>query len=114
MERMTAGAALYELPTPRIAVGQPANLCLVDLDARFEVGEDGYVSRSANCAFHGRTLHGRVLLTLAAGAVAFRRPMLVTGDAEARSGGRRRARRGRADGRPLRHRLRPAPGRHPV
>jgi dihydroorotase len=77
VERMTAGTALYGLPAPRIAVGAPANLCLVDLDARFEVGEDGYVSRSSNCAFHGRTLYGRVLLTLAAGAIAFRRPMLV-------------------------------------
>jgi dihydroorotase len=80
IERMTAGAGLYDLPTPRIAVGEPANLCLIDLDARFEVGEDGYVSRSANCAFHGRTLQGRVLLTLADGAVAFRRPMLVNGE----------------------------------
>jgi dihydroorotase len=86
IERMTAGAALYDLPTPRIGVGQQANLCLVDLDARFEVGEDGYASRSANCAFHGRTLHGRVLLTLAAGAVAYRRPMLVAAAGEQRSG----------------------------
>jgi dihydroorotase len=77
VERMSAGAALYDLPTPRIAVGEVANLCLVDLEARFEVGEDGYASRSTNCCFHGRALHGRVLLTLAAGAVAFRRPMLV-------------------------------------
>ncbi len=77
VERMSAGGALYDLPTPRIAVGEVANLCLVDLDARFEVGEDGYASRSTNCCFHGRSLHGRVLLTLAAGAVAFRRPMLV-------------------------------------
>jgi dihydroorotase len=77
VERMTAGAELYALPTPRIARGELANLCLIDLDARFEVGADGYASRSANCCFHGRVLHGRVLLTLASGAVAFRRPMLV-------------------------------------
>jgi dihydroorotase len=69
---MCAGAALYGLPTPRIAVGEPANLCLVDLEARFEVGAEGYFSRSSNCCFHGRTLQGRVQLTLAAGAVAFR------------------------------------------
>jgi dihydroorotase len=86
IERMTAGAGLYDLPMPRIAVGQPANVCLVDLDARFEVGEDGYASRSTNSAFHGRTLHGRVLLTLAAGAVAYRRPMLVARPDERRSG----------------------------
>jgi dihydroorotase len=72
IERMTAGAALYDLPTPRIAVGQPANLCVVDLDARFEVGADGYQSRSSNCCFHGRSLHGKVILTVAGGAVAFR------------------------------------------
>ena len=78
IERMTAGGVLYDLAPPRIAVGEPANLCLVDLDARFEVGEDGYASRSSNSCFHGRTLRGRVLLTLAAGAVAYRRPMLIS------------------------------------
>jgi dihydroorotase len=77
VERMTAGAALYDLPTPRLAVGEEANLCLVDLEASWEAGEDGYVSRSVNSAFHGRALRGRVLLTLAAGAIAYRRPMLV-------------------------------------
>jgi dihydroorotase len=85
VQRMTAGAGLYDLPTPRIAVGEPANLCLVDLEATWEVGEDGYVSRSSNCCFHGRTLRGRVMLTLAAGAVVYRRPMLVRED-HARSG----------------------------
>lgn len=77
IERMTAGAGLYDLPTPRIAVGEEANLCLIDLDMTWAVGEDGYVSRSSNSCFHGRTLHGRVMLTLAAGAVVYRRPMLV-------------------------------------
>jgi dihydroorotase len=70
IERMTAGGALYGLPIPRIAQNEPANLTLVDLDARFEVGVDGYASRSANCCFHGRALHGKVLLTVAAGTVA--------------------------------------------
>jgi dihydroorotase len=77
IERMTSGAALYELPTPRIAPGEPANLCLIDLGRQFEVGAEGYASRSANCCFHGRTMHGVVLLTLAAGAVAFRAPLLA-------------------------------------
>ena len=85
IERMTAGAGLYELPTPRIAVGEEANLCVIDLEATWQVGADGYVSRSANSCFHGRTLHGRVMLTLAAGAVVHRRPMLARED-HARSG----------------------------
>jgi dihydroorotase len=70
IERMTAGGALYGLPIPLIAPNQPANMTLVDLDARFEVGAEGYTSRSANCCFHGRMLHGKVLLTVAAGSVA--------------------------------------------
>ena len=70
--RMTVGGATLDLPVPRIAPGEPANLCLVDLDAEWVVGEDGYESRSANCCFAGRTVRGRVLLTVAGGAVAFR------------------------------------------
>ena len=77
VERMSAGAALYGLPIPRIAPDEVANVVVVDLEASFEAGAHGYVSRSENCAFHGRKLHGKVLLTLAAGAVAFRERMLV-------------------------------------
>jgi dihydroorotase len=77
VERLTAGAALYDLPLPRIAPDEVANLCLVDLEACWEVGAGGYVSRSSNCCFHGRTLHGRVALTLAGGAIAFRERMLT-------------------------------------
>jgi dihydroorotase len=72
VERMTSGAALLDLPTPRIVAGEPANLTLVDLAAKWEVGENGYESRSANCCFAGRRLTGRVNLTVAAGAVAYR------------------------------------------
>jgi dihydroorotase len=72
VERMTAGGEPLGIAAPRVAVGREANLVLVDLDAEWEVGEDGYESRSENCCFAGRTLRGRVLLTLAAGAVAYR------------------------------------------
>jgi dihydroorotase len=77
VERMSAGGALYGLPTPQIMLDHPANLVVVDLDASFEVGAHGYVSRSENCCFHGRKLHGKVALTMAAGSVAFRERMLV-------------------------------------
>ncbi len=72
VERMTAGAALFGLPLHRIAKGVPANLALVDLDARWVAGEHGWESRSENCCFAGRALQGRVLMTLAAGSVAHR------------------------------------------
>jgi dihydroorotase len=72
VDRMTAGAAVYDLPLPRIRAGEPANLALLDLGAQWTVGEHGYESRSDNCCFAGRTLTGRVLLTVAAGTVAYR------------------------------------------
>jgi dihydroorotase len=72
VQRMTAGAELFDLPTPRIAAGEPANLTLVDLDAEWVAGERGWESRSENCCFAGRTLRSRVLLTLSSGAVVFR------------------------------------------
>jgi dihydroorotase len=72
IERMTAGAALFELATPVIEVGAPADLALIDLDAEWVAGEHGWQSRSANCCFAGRVLRGRVLLTLSAGALAHR------------------------------------------
>jgi dihydroorotase len=72
VERMTAGAGLFDLPIPRIAKGEPANLTLVDLDAEWVAGEHGWESRSENCCFAGRPMRGRVLLTLAAGALVYR------------------------------------------
>jgi dihydroorotase len=72
VERMTAGAALFDLPTPRIEVGQLANLTLVDLDAEWVPGQHGWESRSENCCFAGRRLKGKVAMTLAAGGVAYR------------------------------------------
>ena len=77
VERMTAGAGLLGLPVPRVEPGAPANLTLVDLTAEWEVGENGYESRSENCCFAGRRLRGRVLLTVAGGRVAFRERALV-------------------------------------
>jgi dihydroorotase len=72
VEKLSAGAALLGLPTPEIRVGRPADVALVDLAAKWEVGEAGYESRAENCCFAGRTLRGRVLATVAAGGVVYR------------------------------------------
>jgi dihydroorotase len=72
VERMSAGAALYGLPLPQIREGARANLALVDLDSEWTAGEHGWESRSDNCCFAGQRLRGRVLVTLAAGALVHR------------------------------------------
>jgi dihydroorotase len=79
VERMTAGGEPYGLPVPTLRPGAPANLCLVDLEAEWDVGEAGYESRSANCAFAGRRLTGRVRMTIADGAVAYRERSFALG-----------------------------------
>jgi dihydroorotase len=77
VERLSAGAALFGLDTPRVETGRRADLTLVDLDAEWTVGESGYESRSENCCFAGQPVHGRVALTVAAGSVAYRRRALA-------------------------------------
>jgi dihydroorotase len=72
VDKLSSGAALLDLPLPRIAVGAPADVCLLDLDAGWVVGDAGYESRSENCCFAGRELSGRVLVTIAAGSVVYR------------------------------------------
>lgn len=78
-ERMTSGGEPFGIPAPSITPGSPASICLVDLGAEWEVGEAGYESRSSNCAFAGRTLTGRVRVTVAAGAIAYRERSFALG-----------------------------------
>jgi dihydroorotase len=72
LERMSSGPArAYGLDEPRIEVGAPANLVLLDLERTWRVREDGFRSRSVNSWLLGRTLRGQVLTTVANGRVAF-------------------------------------------
>jgi dihydroorotase len=70
LERMSAGpAAVYGLERPRIAVGAPANLVLLDVAAAVRVDESSFRSKSANSWLLGKRLRGRVLKTVAGGKV---------------------------------------------
>ena len=96
VERMTAGGELFGTCRRRASrVGEAANLVLVDLDAEWEVGEDGYESRSE-----------QLLLRRArrcAGACCSRSPPAASPTASGPSRWRRHERA---------RRLRPARGRH--
>ncbi len=72
VERMAGGAAPFGLERPTLAPGSEANVALCDLGAEWTVGEDGYESRSRNSWCAGRSLTGRVLMTVAGGQVAYR------------------------------------------
>ena len=72
LERMSTGPArAYGLDEPRIVVGAPANLVLLDLNATWRVDETGFRSRSKNSWLLGERLGGRVVATVAAGRTVF-------------------------------------------
>src|SRR5215213_2718408 len=71
LQRLSHGPAdAYALPPPRIAIGAPANLVLLDLESAWRVEEAGFRSRSVNSWLLGETLTGKVRLTVADGRVA--------------------------------------------
>ena len=72
VERLAGGSEAFGLERPRLAPGSEANIALCDLSSEWTVGEEGYESRSLNSWCAGRRLTGRVLMTVAAGQVAYR------------------------------------------
>jgi dihydroorotase len=82
VERMSAGAAVFGLSPSALAPGGEANLVLFDPALEWEAGADGWESRSANSCFAGRTLRGRVLMTVVAGRVAYRQRSFAMGVAQ--------------------------------
>jgi len=72
LERLSAGPArALGLPIPGIAVGETANLVLLDLEAEWTVSEAGFRSLSANSWLLGERLTGAVVKTVAAGSVVY-------------------------------------------
>jgi len=67
VEALSGGATLYGLEPATIAKGAAAHLAIVDLEAAWVAGEQGWRSKATNCCFAGRRLQGRVVLTLCAG-----------------------------------------------
>ena len=72
IEKLGCGGLPFDIDPFTLEEGATANLCLVDLEAEWVVGEDGYESRSHNSWCEGQTLSGRVLMTVANGQIAYR------------------------------------------
>jgi dihydroorotase len=79
VERMTGGGEPFGIAPPRIEVDATANLTLIDPELTWTVGEEGYESRSHNSSYAGRERTARVLMTVAAGRVAFRQRSFALG-----------------------------------
>jgi dihydroorotase len=79
VERMSAGASPFGFEPTTLAPGAEANLVLFDPGAEWEAGAEGWESRSSNSCFAGRSLRGRVLMTVVAGQVAYRQRQFAMG-----------------------------------
>jgi dihydroorotase len=64
-------ARLLSLDAGRLATGAPADLVLCDIGAPVRIDADKLISKSKNSPFDGRSLQGKVLLTLVDGRVVF-------------------------------------------
>jgi dihydroorotase len=72
VERMTAGAEPFGIQPPTLARDAEASLVLVDLEAEWVAGAEGWESRSTNSCFAGRRLRSRPVTTIVAGEVVYR------------------------------------------
>jgi dihydroorotase len=79
VERFSGGAEPFGFAAPGIVPGAEANLVLVDTEAEWDAGAEGWESRSQNSCFAGMRLRGRVLMTVAAGRVAYRQRSFAMG-----------------------------------
>jgi dihydroorotase len=64
-------ADILGLPQGRLAVGAPADIVLLDLDAPFKFDAERMLSKCKNSPFDGRLMQGRVLRTLVGGETVF-------------------------------------------
>jgi dihydroorotase len=72
LERMSAGPArIFGIEVPRICVGARANFVLINTNARWRVRAERFQSKSANSWLLGKRVSGKVVLTMAAGRVAY-------------------------------------------
>jgi dihydroorotase len=72
IELMTsAPARILEIPAGSLDVGAPADVCVFDPAATWEVGPDDFLSKSRNSPWIGRRVTGRVMATIAKGEPAF-------------------------------------------
>jgi len=74
VERLCVGPArVLGYGRGHLKAGAPADIAVVDPAAAWEVTKNGFVSKSRNSAFLGRTLKGRVTHTILDGEVVFAR-----------------------------------------
>ncbi|MDR1048709.1 MAG: dihydroorotase [Synergistaceae bacterium] len=72
LEKMTAAPAkVFSLPGGTLALGEPADVTLIDPAAEWTVDTGTFLSKGKNNPFHGRKLTGRAIRVYVGGKLAF-------------------------------------------
>lgn len=64
-------AQILGLPSGELSIGKPADVCIFDPQARWQVNADNWLSAGRNTPYWGQTLTGRVTHTLQAGRLIY-------------------------------------------
>jgi dihydroorotase len=67
----TKPAGILGISAPKLAVGERANLTVVDLDQKWKYDVKNGFSKGINSPFDGKTLVGKIFITVSAGNLAF-------------------------------------------
>jgi dihydroorotase len=66
-----AAARAFGVPGGSLAIGAPADVCVIDPERPFAIAGDALASKSKNTPFAGQTLAGRAVLTLCEGRAVY-------------------------------------------
>lgn len=79
IQKMTAGPAgvLHLEPRGTLEPGAPADVTLINLDRKWKVTRDAFLSKSSNSPYIGREFQGRVDTTIVGGRVVYRDGRIV-------------------------------------
>ncbi|MFH1538300.1 MAG: dihydroorotase [bacterium] len=71
-EKMSAGPArIFNLPGGKLAVGEPANITVIDTAAEWTIDPERFASLARNCPFRGAKVKGKVRLVVVDGKIKF-------------------------------------------
>lgn len=72
IERMSSKPArIFDLPGGSLAVGTPADICVIDPQREWTIDKNKFLSKSRNTPYHGTNVTGDVWLTFVNGNVVF-------------------------------------------
>ena len=71
-ERMShTPARILKIGKGSLEIGKTADITVIDPTAEYKIDKNQFVSKGKNTPFHGRTVRGKVLYTLADGKIVY-------------------------------------------